>query len=54
MNDNSFSTPSPLRVAMIGASGIGKNHAAWFTKNGADVVFRGRGDNKVWTTLNRK
>lgn len=29
---------SKLRVAIIGASGIGKNHAAWFAKNGAEVV----------------
>lgn len=26
-----------LRVAIIGASGIGKNHAVWFQKNGAHV-----------------
>lgn len=38
MNDNSIASSSPLRVAMIGASGIGKNHAAWFAKNGAQIV----------------
>ena len=27
----------PLRVAIVGASGIGKNHAVWFAKNGAEV-----------------
>lgn len=27
----------PLRVAIVGASGIGKNHAAWFQKNGAEI-----------------
>ena len=26
-----------LRVAIIGASGIGKNHAAWFAKSGAEI-----------------
>ncbi len=38
MNDNSIASSPPLRVAMIGASGIGKNHAAWFAKNGAQIV----------------
>ncbi len=28
---------APRRVAIIGASGIGKNHAAWFAKNGAEI-----------------
>jgi predicted dehydrogenase len=29
--------PAPLKVAIIGASGIGKNHAGWFKKHGCDV-----------------
>jgi len=27
-----------MRVAILGATGIGKNHAAWFTGHGCDVV----------------
>lgn len=27
-----------MKVAVLGASGIGKNHARWFVKNGAEVV----------------
>ena len=51
MNDNSFLTSSPLRVAMIGASGIGKNHAAWFAKNGAELVaFAGSSPASLETT----
>jgi predicted dehydrogenase len=29
---------SPLKVAVIGASGIGKNHARWFHQHGCDVA----------------
>lgn len=29
---------TPLKVAVIGASGIGKNHARWFHQHGCDVV----------------
>lgn len=32
-----MSDEKKLRVAIIGASGIGKNHAAWFQKNGAEI-----------------
>lgn len=28
---------NPLQIAIIGASGIGKNHANWFTKHGCNV-----------------
>ena len=28
----------PLKVAVIGASGIGKNHARWFHRHGCDVA----------------
>jgi predicted dehydrogenase len=43
--------PDPLRVAIIGASGIGKNHAAWFQKNGATVcAFAGSGEESVART----
>ena len=28
----------PLKVAVVGASGIGKNHARWFHQHGCDVV----------------
>lgn len=38
MNHHSQPAPSKLRVAILGASGIGKNHAAWFARNGAEVV----------------
>lgn len=31
-------TPQPLKVAVLGASGIGKNHARWFQQHGCDVV----------------
>lgn len=34
---SSSNRPTP-RVAIIGASGIGKNHAAWFAGNGCEVV----------------
>jgi len=37
MMQTTKTTASPLRVAIIGASGIGKNHAAWFQKNGAEI-----------------
>jgi len=30
-------TPSPLKVAIIGAAGIGKNHARWFHRHGCHV-----------------
>ncbi|BCM89576.1 inositol 2-dehydrogenase/D-chiro-inositol 3-dehydrogenase [Abditibacteriota bacterium] len=37
-----------LRVAILGASGIGKNHARWFAKNSCDVVsFLGSSDESV-------
>lgn len=40
-----------LRVAIIGASGIGKNHAAWFAKNGCEVVaFAGSSASTVEAT----
>src|SRR5688572_13032055 len=29
---------TPLRVAILGASGIGKNHAGWFVSHGCDVI----------------
>jgi predicted dehydrogenase len=51
MNDNSLASAVPLRVAMIGASGIGKNHAAWFAKNGAQIVaFAGSSPASLETT----
>lgn len=40
-----------VRIAVIGASGIGKNHAAWFQKHGADVVaFAGSSAESVTRT----
>jgi predicted dehydrogenase len=39
------------RVAIVGASGIGKNHAGWFAKNGAEVVaFLGSSDESILRT----
>ena len=38
----------PLRVAILGASGIGKNHAGWFQKNGTEVcAFSGTSPESV-------
>jgi len=40
-----------LRVAIIGASGIGKNHAAWFAKNDAEVcAFAGSSTESLQAT----
>lgn len=45
------SANKPLQVAIIGASGIGKNHAAWFQKNGAEIcAFVGSSPESVETT----
>ena len=42
---------SPLKVAVIGASGIGKNHARWFHQHGCDVVaFAGSSPESVAQT----
>lgn len=42
---------SPLRVAIVGASGIGKNHAAWFQKNGAEIcAFAGSSSQSLAAT----
>jgi hypothetical protein len=51
MNENVSENNEKLRVAILGASGIGKNHAAWFAKNGCDVVaFAGSAPEKVDAT----
>jgi hypothetical protein len=53
MSDNNPQQPekSQMRVAMIGASGIGKNHAAWFAANGARVcAFAGSSQESVART----
>lgn len=42
------------RIEGTGSMGHIVGESFVISKNGADVVFRGRGDNKVWTTLNRK
>jgi lipopolysaccharide export system protein LptC len=42
------------RIEGTGSMGHIVGESFMISKNGADVVFRGRGDNKVWTTLNRK
>lgn len=36
-NTDTSRTNAPLRVAVVGASGIGKNHARWFHQHGCDV-----------------
>lgn len=38
MKNNDDINQNKLRVAILGASGIGKNHAAWFAKNDCEVV----------------
>jgi predicted dehydrogenase len=46
-------TPSagPLRVAVLGASGIGKNHARWFHRHGCEVcAFLGSSQASVQAT----
>ena len=53
--ENPFGEVAPprerLRVAIIGASGIGKNHARWFAKHSCDVVsFLGSSDESVALT----
>ena len=41
----------PLKVAVLGASGIGKNHARWFHRNGGRVVaFLGTSDDSTAST----
>jgi lipopolysaccharide export system protein LptC len=42
------------RIEGTGSMGHIVGESFMISKNGADVVFRGRGDSKVWTTLNRK
>ena len=44
--------PVPIpKVAILGASGIGKNHARWFHRNGAHIVaFLGTSDDSVVQT----
>src|SRR5688500_8988121 len=42
---------APLKVAIIGASGIGKNHAGWFQGHGCEVcAFLGSGPESVSRT----
>jgi predicted dehydrogenase len=51
MNQNVSNKNTKLRVAILGASGIGKNHAAWFVKNHCEVVaFAGSAPEKVNAT----
>lgn len=51
MKPHTLNENKKLRVAILGASGIGKNHAAWFAKNGCDVVaFAGSASEKVEAT----
>ncbi len=48
-----MTTPSssPLKVAVLGASGIGKNHARWFHQHGCDVcAFLGSSPETVQST----
>ena len=46
-----FSSNTPLKVAVIGASGIGKNHARWFHQHGCDVAaFVGSSSDSVAKT----
>ncbi|HVF10251.1 MAG TPA: Gfo/Idh/MocA family oxidoreductase, partial [Abditibacteriaceae bacterium] len=41
-------TNSPLRVAVIGVSGIGKNHARWFHLHGCEVcAFAGSSPERI-------
>ena len=44
--------PLPVpRVAILGASGIGKNHARWFHRNGAQIVaFLGTSEDSIKNT----
>lgn len=42
------------RIEGTGSMGTIVGESFMISKNGADVVFRGRGDKKVWTKLNRK
>lgn len=43
--------PNPLRVAIVGASGIGKNHAGWFHKHGCEICgFVGTNEQSINTT----
>ncbi len=53
--DDPFATVAPLRprlrVAILGASGIGKDHARWMTKNGGEVVaFLGTSEDSIERT----
>jgi hypothetical protein len=51
MKNNISDENKNLHVAILGASGIGKNHAAWFAKNGCHVVaFAGSTPEKVGAT----
>lgn len=51
MKNNDLNHENKLRVAILGASGIGKNHAAWFAKNNCDVVaFAGSAPEKLTAT----
>lgn len=44
---------SALKVAVLGASGIGKNHARWFAGHGCEIVsFLGSSPDKVALTAN--
>jgi predicted dehydrogenase len=44
-------SPEQLQIAIIGASGIGKNHAAWFVKNGARIcAFAGTSESSLAQT----
>jgi predicted dehydrogenase len=48
---SSSSSNAPLKVAVIGASGIGKNHARWFHQHGCDVAaFVGSSSDSVAKT----
>lgn len=43
--------PPPLKVAVLGASGIGKSHARWFARHGCEVVgFLGSTNTSVVAT----
>ncbi len=51
MKKNDMNNQKKLRVAILGASGIGKNHAAWFAKNNCEVVaFAGSKPEKLAAT----
>lgn len=51
MTVNQHSAPSPVRVAIVGAGGIGKHHAKWWALEGANVcAFVGRSEESVACT----